>query len=285
MMSASRERVEELLRPVEVAHADADRAEALGDVAVRARAAHDAVLGREADGLLVEGGDRDARVEDLDRVDVLDDRRAGARSRARSACGRTGAGRRRARPGGGSRRSSPPASARAGSRSSRNRPMTSPWSAVLTSSPTMTLTPNSAALRAGGQRAGDLVVVGDGDRAEARVAGGGQQHLDRRRAVVRVVGVHVQVDVDQRPRLAAAPGRAARARRVPAGRDLGVERLDAVGHRAPGERRRAPRRRAPRSRVAQRVVARPGARAGRRACRRRRARTAARGRRRSSTSS
>ena len=30
--------------------------------------------------------------------------------------------------------------------SSMNRPMTSPWSAVLTSSPTITLTPNSAAL-------------------------------------------------------------------------------------------------------------------------------------------
>ena len=33
----------------------------------------DPVLGGEADRLLVEGGDRDARVEDLDRVDVLDD--------------------------------------------------------------------------------------------------------------------------------------------------------------------------------------------------------------------
>ena len=49
------------------------------------------------------------------------------------------------------------------------------------------------------QRAGDLVVVGDRDRPEAAVAGGLEQHLDRGRAVARVVGVHVQVDLDQRP--------------------------------------------------------------------------------------
>ena len=40
-------------------------------------------------------------------------------------------------------------------------------------------------------------MVGDRDRAEAAVAGGLEQDLDRRRAVGRVVGVHVQVDLDQ----------------------------------------------------------------------------------------
>src|SRR4051794_1729846 len=62
------QRFQELLGPVEVAHPDADAAEALGDVRVAARAADDAVLAREADRLLVEGRDRDPRVEDLDRV-------------------------------------------------------------------------------------------------------------------------------------------------------------------------------------------------------------------------
>jgi len=42
----------------------------------------------------------------------------------------------------------------------------------------------------------DLVVVGDRDRAQAASPRLGQQHLDRRRAVVGVVGVHVHVDVD-----------------------------------------------------------------------------------------
>ena len=42
-------------------------------------------------------------------------------------------------------------------------------------------------------------MVGHRDRAEALLARGREQHLDGRRAVVRVVGVHVQVDVDQRP--------------------------------------------------------------------------------------
>ena len=52
-------------------------------------------------------------------------------------------------------------------------------------------------------------MVGHRDRAETLLARGGEQHLDRRRAVAGVVGVHVQVDVDQRrPRAGgAAPGR------------------------------------------------------------------------------
>ena len=73
-MSASRSDCRNSCRPVEVAHPDPHRAEALGDVRVRARARDDPVLGGEARGLLVERPDRHARVEDLDRVDVVEDR-------------------------------------------------------------------------------------------------------------------------------------------------------------------------------------------------------------------
>ena len=60
------------------------------------------------------------------------------------------------------------------------------------------------ALALGLQRAGDLVVVGDRDRAEAAGAGLGEQDLHGGGAVRRVVGVHVQIDVDQRPLASAA---------------------------------------------------------------------------------
>ena len=66
-------RLEEFLRPVEVAEPDRDAAKSLGDMAVGARPGDDPVLGREALGLLVEGRERDPRVEDLEDVDVLDD--------------------------------------------------------------------------------------------------------------------------------------------------------------------------------------------------------------------
>ncbi len=92
----------------------------------------------------------------------------------------------------------------------------------MASSPTITFDAVLGGLLAGVQRAGDLVVVGDRDRAQADVARGRQQHVDGRRAVARVVGVHVQVDLDQlalgepRPHLRAwGPGRgAARPRRA-----------------------------------------------------------------------
>src|SRR5947209_6993214 len=67
------ERVHELGGAVEVAHANARGAEALGDVRVGTGAGGDAVLGGEPLGLVVEGVDRDARVEDLDDVDLVDD--------------------------------------------------------------------------------------------------------------------------------------------------------------------------------------------------------------------
>src|SRR5215210_3432558 len=52
--------LEELLGALEVAHPDLDAAKALHDVAVRSGPCDDAVLGGEADRLLVEGRDRDA---------------------------------------------------------------------------------------------------------------------------------------------------------------------------------------------------------------------------------
>src|SRR6202035_1745368 len=67
------ERLQELRRAVEVAHPDPHRAEALGDVGVRARPRDDPILGGEASGLLVERADRHAWVEDLDRIDVVED--------------------------------------------------------------------------------------------------------------------------------------------------------------------------------------------------------------------
>ena len=207
-------------------------------------AADDPVLGGEAHRLLVEGRDRDARVEDLDRVDVVDDRRAGARSRAPSAGGRTGAARRRARPGAGSRRSSPRSVIPRGIFSSMKRPITSPWSAVLTSSPTITLMPYSAALARASSAPEISLWSVTAIAPEAALARGGEQHLDRRRAVVRVVGVHVQVDVDQLALGAAARApRAARSgswRRAASSR---VDRLDARRRRAPTtSSRRAARR-------------------------------------------
>ena len=108
-------------------------------------------------------------------------------------------------------------------------------------------------------------MVGDRDRPEAAVAGRLQQHVDRGRAVAGVVGVHVQVDLDQRPlgdplaqlRVAAsgrgggpaAGGRSLPARRRPApvarrraarldqlvgGREVALEQLrrSPAGHRA-----------------------------------------------------
>ena len=117
-----------------------------------------------------------------------------------------------------------------------NRPITSPCSAVLTSSPTITLIPSALAARL--ERARDLVVVGDRDRAEAAGPRLGQQHLDRRRAVVGVVGVHVQVDVDQR-RVARARVRSAgvAARVVAAGDEPVVDLLELVGHARPAKLR------------------------------------------------
>ena len=71
-MSASRIASRNSSGAVEVVQADPDAAEPLGDVAVRAGAGDDPVLGREPLRLLVEGAERDPRVEDLEDVDLLD---------------------------------------------------------------------------------------------------------------------------------------------------------------------------------------------------------------------
>src|SRR3954453_22729801 len=49
------------------------------------------------------------------------------------------------------------------------------------------------------ERARDLVVVGDRDRAQSPLLRGLKEHLDGRRAIGRVVRVHVEVDVDRGP--------------------------------------------------------------------------------------
>src|SRR5829696_4823877 len=61
-------RLEELLGPVEVPQSDLHAAESLYHVAVRARTRDDPVLAGEANRLLVEGGEGDPRVEDLEDV-------------------------------------------------------------------------------------------------------------------------------------------------------------------------------------------------------------------------
>ena len=166
--------------------------------------AHDPVLAREPLGLLVERADRHARVVDLDRVDVVEDRQqvlvVGHRVHPVERMGDVDQAALALDLGDVSCSVIP-----RGIFSLMNRPMTSPCSAVLTSSATMTFTPKRSAFPAASSAPGDLVVVGDRDRAEPLLAGGGQQHLDRRGAVVGVVGVHVQVDVDE-----LAPARAAR---------------------------------------------------------------------------
>ena len=94
------------------------------------------------------------------------------------------------------------------------------------------MSPISAGDPARLERSGDLVVVGDRDRPEVAVAGRLEQDLDRRRAIGRVVGVHVEVDLDQRPagdpparlgvaRAVMAAGREAPVDRLELGRDLG----------------------------------------------------------------
>ena len=108
------------------------------------------------------------------------------------------------------------------------RPITSPWSAVFTSSATITLMP-SAGARA--PRARPRPRCGRSPRSRpARAAlAVVEQHVDRGRAVGRVVGVHVEVDVDVVARLAALSDRRPCRRRAGARRSPG---------RAPRTRRR-----------------------------------------------
>ena len=281
-MSASRERLEELLRAVEVAHADAHRAEALRDVRVRAGAADDPVLGGEAHRLLVEGRDRDARVEDLDRVDVLDDLEqvlvvghgVHAVERVRHV-------------------DEPALAPDLGDRLLERQPARdllldeeADHLALVGGLDLLADDHLDAVLRGLGarvERAGDLVVVGHRDRAEAAS-----------RAVASSTSTGVaqscewSVCMCRSTSISLRPASRARARRrrrgrVAAGRDLGVERLEARRRRRPGELGRAAARRA--RAAAQRVVAQQPLELGGQRRRRRRARTAGRARRRASTSS
>ena len=190
-------RLQELLGPVEVVDADHHAPESLGDVAVGAGARDDPVLGGEALGLLVERGQRDPRVEHLEDVDLLDHveqvlvvgHRVEAVERVRDV-------------------DEPALAADLGDRLCHRHPLRD---LLLEEQPDHLAllgrlhllgddhldSPHLLRHLARRQRTGDLVVVGDRDRAEAALPRGLQQHLDRGRAVRRVVGVHVEVDVDR----------------------------------------------------------------------------------------
>ncbi len=232
-MSALAHRLEELLGAVEVVQPDHHAAEALGDVAVGPGAGDDPVLGGEPLGLLVERGERDPRVEDLEDVDLLDDVEQVLVVGHRVQPVERDAGRRPARPAAGSRRSSRAIVIPRSIFSSRKRPITSPCSAVFTSSATITLIADLVGDLARRERARDLVVVGDRDRAEAALARRLEQRLDRGRAIGGVVGVHVQVDVDLAPARDSPPHLRVAPRVVAARGEPPVDRLEALG----GDRR------------------------------------------------
>ena len=190
------QRLQELLGPVEIAHPDPHRAQSLRDVGVRAGAGQDPVLGGEPDRLLVELGDRDPRVEHLDRVDLVEHRQqvlvVGHRvhpvERVRHV-------------------DEPALALDLGDRLLQRHPardlLVDEQADDLALVGRLDLLADDhldpVGLGPRLERAGDLVVIGDGDRAQAPRPCLGEQHLDRGRAVVGVVGVHVQVDVDQRP--------------------------------------------------------------------------------------
>ena len=79
--------------------------------------------------------------------------------------------------------------------SSMKSPITSPWSAVLTSSATITLIPSASSRASSAPEISLWSVTAIAPRPDPR--GGVEQRVHRRRAVGRVVGVHVQVDVDE----------------------------------------------------------------------------------------
>ena len=72
-------------------------------------------------------------------------------------------------------------------------------------------------------------MLGHGDGTQSLGAGLGQQHLDRRGAVIGMVGVHVQIDVDQRPVCdQSCGGEVARPSVVSPGGERPVDPLDLV---------------------------------------------------------
>ena len=192
----------------------------------------------------------------------LDDRRAGARSRGPSAGGRTDG-----------HVDEPALAADLGDRLGHGHPALDPLLEEeadhlpllgrlhLLGDDHLDRRTRSAISRAA-KRTRDLVVVGDRDRPEAALAGGREQRLDRRRAIGRVIGVHVQVDVDRTSAGDPAADARVAARIVAPGGDPRVDRLDLIGDRAPS-RGPAPGPRAPA--LAQRRARQRAVRAGRRA--------------------
>ena len=127
------------------------------------------------------------------------------------------------------------------------------------------------------ERARDLVVVGDRDRAQAALLRGLEQHVHRRRAIRRVVGVHVQVAVDELARAqAAARSRAGRPAAGGGARSRAGRCARPRRPRGPSRSRGRRARQRRRSVEQQLAVRRPAARAARPAPPRRRARTATR---------
>jgi hypothetical protein len=86
------------------------------------------------------------------------------------------------------------------------------------------------------ESAGDLVVVGDRDRAQALLLGGLEKKLRRGRAVRRVIGVHVQVAVDELAPLQPAANLRVPGAVTPPPNQPAVDRLDVVGHDVPAPR-------------------------------------------------
>ena len=140
--------------------------DALEHVRVRAGSLEQPVLAREAKRLVVEGVAKEPRVVDLEHVDLgqvaMDRRRVGDRVEAVERVGEVD----EAAPARGSRRSSSANVMPRGISSSRNSPITSPWSSVLISSPGTTTRSRVRASLDGLERAAEDVVVGHGDAAE-----------------------------------------------------------------------------------------------------------------------
>ena len=197
-MSASRIASRNSAGPVEVVDPHPHAAQALGDVAVGAGAGDDPVLAGEALGLLVEGGQRHPRVEDLEHVDLLDDVEqvlvVGHRVETVERVGHVDEAALAADLGDRLRHRHPARDLLLEEEADHLALLGGLHLLGDDHLDVAHLLGDPARL----ERAGDLVVVGDRDRSEAAVAGRLQQHLDRRRAVGRVVGVHVQVDLDQR---------------------------------------------------------------------------------------
>ena len=157
------------------------------------------------------------------------------------------------------------------------RPITSPWSAVFTSSATITLIPSGALGGLVGAR--DLVVVGHGDGPEPGRLRRLEQHVHRGRAVKRVVGVHVQVHVDELARSQLLAHRRLAVDGAPPARDPPVDLLELIRHAVPAQPVVGGMHLAVQL-VPQATRRRSGAEAGRPGCRRRAARTAVPARRR-----